>query len=94
MVFDAFLQYGILREEELNNGFTSVLLSAIVQTSGNHFKTARLIALTTGTKHIDAAKLYEGAGRVIADTHGEIVARRCLVSYLYDQIERHENLGI
>lgn len=87
LIHDAFKWNNVLGEDLL--GDLKTVLSGIVQTNGNCLKTAKVIALTTGTKHIDAAALFEGAGKVLADTHCEVVARRCLVNYLYDQIRRY-----
>lgn len=86
LIHQQYIANGVISEDELND--LKIVLSGIVQTTGNPMEAAKVIALTTGTKHIDAAALFEGAGTVLADTHGEVVARRCLVSYLYDEVKR------
>lgn len=64
----------------------SLVLAGIIETINTDLKTAKVIALTTGTKTIDAESMYEN-GTVLMDTHAEIVARRALMHYFYDQIE-------
>lgn len=62
------------------------MLAGIVQTDDVNLKTAKVIALSTGTKNIDAIAMFEPAAN-LPDTHAEVVARRCLLYYLYEQLE-------
>lgn len=64
----------------------SIVLAGFVQTINTDVNTAKVVALATGTKTIDAESMYEH-GSVVMDTHAEIVARRALLHYFYDQIE-------
>lgn len=72
----------------------STVLAGIIQTNGTDIKTAKVIILATGTKNIDAISLLNEAKNVVADTHAEVVARRCLVYYFYDQIDSFLTSGI
>lgn len=67
---------------DMNN--MSNVLAGVVQTSGIDLNTAKVVALGTGTKNIDAMELSPD---VLPDTHAEVVARRCLMLYFYEQLE-------
>lgn len=69
----------------------SNVLTGIVQSEGQNFKTTKVVVLATGTKNIDADALYEE--NALPDTHAEVVARRCLMQYLYEQLDMLLNLG-
>lgn len=62
------------------------VLAGIIQTNGIDLKTAKVVVLSTGTKHIDAEALYEHNAN-LPDTHAEVVARRCLLFYFYEQLD-------
>lgn len=64
----------------------SNVFAGVVQTNGINLKTAKVVVLATGTKHIDADALYEQEAS-LPDTHAEVVARRCLLYYFYKQLE-------
>lgn len=49
------------------------------------FSSATVVALGSGTKCIDAE--YMNAEGAVHDTHAEIVARRSLLVYFYDQLK-------
>lgn len=68
----------------------SNVLAGVVQTIGNNLGEAKAVVLATGTKNIDAMALSEDA---LPDTHAEVVARRCLMVYFYDQIELYLDPG-
>lgn len=63
-----------------------MVISGIIQTIKTDLNTAKVVVLATGTKVIEADVMYED-GTVLMDGHAEIVARRALLHYFYDQIE-------
>lgn len=68
------------------------VIAGIVQTTGYTSESAKLISVATGTKCI-AGEYMSINGTVVNDTHAEIVARRCLLDYLYEQLENLRELG-
>lgn len=71
-----------IRDVDLSN--RSNVLAGIIQTNGIDLKTAQVVVLASGTKNIDAESLSPDA---LNDTHAEIVARRALMLYFYQQLE-------
>lgn len=71
----------------------SNVLAGIVQTTGINLQAAKVVVLATGTKNIDAEALLKDGGYTLPDTHAEVVARRCLMYYFYDQLELYLNSG-
>ena len=56
------------------------------ENSGPH----QVVALGSGTKCISGKKIDTlPKGSTLHDNHAEILARRCLVSFLYDQLDKH-----
>lgn len=62
------------------------VLSGFVMTTGSAMEDAHIISVTTGTKCISGEHMSV-KGAALNDTHAEIVGRRCLVDYLYSQLE-------
>ena len=62
------------------------LLAGIVMSDGPVISGSRVISLGTGTKSISGSQLSL-EGETVNDCHAEILARRGLVSFLYDQLE-------
>lgn len=62
----------------------SNVLAGIIQTNGIDLNTAKMVVVASGTKNIDAESLSPDA---LNDTHAEIVARRALMLYFYQQLE-------
>lgn len=65
----------------------STVLAGIIQTTNTDMNTAKVIVLSTGTKNIDADALFEPNRSILPDTHAEVVSRRCLMHYFYDQLK-------
>lgn len=64
----------------------SMVIAGVVKTINTDLKTAKVVALGTGTKAINAELMYRD-GTVLMNGHAEVVARRALMHYFYDQIE-------
>lgn len=61
------------------------VIAAIVQTTNHDFNSASVVALASGTKGIDGEYMHrEGT---VHDSHAEIVARRSLMVYFYNQLK-------
>ncbi|XP_014233738.1 double-stranded RNA-specific editase Adar-like [Trichogramma pretiosum] len=61
------------------------VLAGIVQTQGQQ---CDIICVTTGTKCVSGEHLSV-SGRALNDCHAEVIARRCLCEYLYNQLKLH-----
>lgn len=61
-------------------------------TKNDDINNGKIIAIATGTKSINGEYL-SNYGSVINDSHAEIIARRCLLNYLYSELELHTKDG-
>ncbi|CAF1346314.1 unnamed protein product [Adineta steineri] len=57
------------------------VLSGIVLTHNLNFQSMKIICLTTGTKSLD-----ENNEQLVNDCHAEMLARRCLIRYCYEEL--------
>ena len=64
------------------------VLAGIVMTFNNNFEQGAVISIATGTKCINGGNICCN-GSVLNDSHAEIIARRCLVKFLYNQLHWH-----
>ncbi|KAM6893533.1 double-stranded RNA-specific editase 1-like [Xenentodon cancila] len=88
---DAVSRLVIDKFSELTDNFTSPharrkVLAGVVMTTGADVKAAQVICVSTGTKCINGEYMSD-RGLALNDCHAEIVARRCLVRFLFSQLE-------
>ena len=75
---------------DLTDGFTSPyarrkVLSGIVMTTSDNLDDASIVCITTGTKCINGEYISD-QGLALNDCHAEIIGRRCLRLFLYQQL--------
>lgn len=78
-----------MKDVDLNN--KSNVLAGIIQTNGINLNTANVVVLASGTKNIDAESLSPDT---LPDTHAEVVARRALMFYFYQQLQTFLTIGM
>ncbi|BFG00955.1 double-stranded RNA-specific editase Adar [Drosophila madeirensis] len=62
------------------------VLAGIVMTENMNFFEAKVISVSTGTKCVSGEHMSVN-GAVLNDSHAEIVSRRCLLKFLYAQLD-------
>uniref|UniRef100_A0A8C5U3B2 Adenosine deaminase RNA specific B1 n=1 Tax=Malurus cyaneus samueli TaxID=2593467 RepID=A0A8C5U3B2_9PASS len=88
---DAVARLIVDKFSDLTENFTSPharrkVLAGIVMTTGTDVKDALVISVSTGTKCINGEYMSD-RGLALNDCHAEIIARRCLLKFLYTQLE-------
>jgi len=67
-----------------------VLAGIVMSLDGDKMEDLRIICVSTGTKCVNGEHMSVN-GNSLNDCHAEIVSRRCLLEFLYKQIEKFEN---
>ncbi|XP_030086611.1 double-stranded RNA-specific editase 1 isoform X2 [Serinus canaria] len=88
---DAVARLVVDKFSDLTENFSSPharrkVLAGIVMTTGTDVKDALVISVSTGTKCINGEYMSD-RGLALNDCHAEIIARRCLLKFLYTQLE-------
>ncbi|XP_072851156.1 double-stranded RNA-specific editase 1 isoform X5 [Pogona vitticeps] len=88
---DAVARLVVDKFSNLTDNFTSPharrkVLAGVVMTTGTDVKDAQVISVSTGTKCINGEYMSD-RGLALNDCHAEIIARRCLLKFLYAQLE-------
>lgn len=63
-------------------------IAGVVKTINNDPSTMEVICLSTGTKFMDRRSNDAPKGTAVNDSHAEVVARRSLIIYLYEELYR------
>uniref|UniRef100_U3KFW5 Adenosine deaminase RNA specific B1 n=1 Tax=Ficedula albicollis TaxID=59894 RepID=U3KFW5_FICAL len=88
---DAVARLVVDKFSDLTENFSSPharrkVLAGVVMTTGTDVKDALVISVSTGTKCINGEYMSD-RGLALNDCHAEIIARRCLLKFLYTQLE-------
>lgn len=67
------------------------VIAGIVMTNNDDIKSAKIISIATGSKILTHSIINDGS--VINDSHAEVIVKRCLINYLYSELELHCNDG-
>ena len=65
-----------------------VLAGIVMTTSLDYFSSAHVVSVAAGNKVVNGGRLCLN-GEALNDCHAEILARRALLSFLYDQLAAH-----
>jgi len=65
-----------------------VLAGVVMSTDGEAMEKMNIITVSTGTKCVNGEHMSD-CGNALNDCHAEIVSRRCLVDFLYRNLELH-----
>ncbi|XP_037816742.1 double-stranded RNA-specific editase Adar-like [Lucilia sericata] len=78
--------------EQLTRGRQEIreykVLAGVVMTFNMNFEKAKVVSIATGTKCINGGNICCN-GSVLNDSHAEVVAKRGLMKYLYNQLRWH-----
>lgn len=66
------------------------VLAGIVMIESDNLNTAKVVTVSTGTKCVNGEHMSI-SGTVLNDSHAEIVSRRCLIDFFYNQLALHTN---
>ncbi|RUS69999.1 hypothetical protein EGW08_022244 [Elysia chlorotica] len=91
VVADHMAQLVLTKFGELTNNLSSPharrkVLAGIVMTTGHEGDSGQVICLATGTKCINGEYL-SASGQAVNDCHAEVLCRRLLVKFLYQQLK-------
>merc|ERR1712223_238040 len=84
LVLDKFTE--IIVGQATQHSRRKVLAGIVMTTDGDTMEEMEVISVTTGTKCVNGEHMSVN-GNSLNDCHAEIVSRRCLLSFLYSQLE-------
>ena len=79
-------KFGSIMEGNMQHSRRKVL-AGIVMTTDPEMEDMRIVSVSTGTKCINGEHISV-SGNALNDCHAEIISRRCLLDYLYRQLEK------
>ena len=85
-------KFGSIMEGNMQHSRRKVL-AGIVMTTDAEMEDMRIISVSTGTKCINGEHISV-TGNALNDCHAEIISRRCLVDYLYRQLEKIAGINV